>query len=1645
MAKSRGSGAGGATVRIKFTTEAAEQEVAKHAIPADGDCFYNSFLKVLELVRPDLRVNLTLEKLRYSAQHKLQEKPWPDFVIQISPEFERARDDNAEEAYNRSLHGYREPFKSVVDREFARYVDSGFAEDVKEQAHQTLLSYGEKGKNTYLEMVGKTNAWATALEVNALRELFNLNIVVFVEEGGIWKREEADRFGGHVDGGLYIPVLSDDRHFTVVDPDSFYAHVARDPATYVMPAGVLHEAPLMIGDADMVILEPEPAVVAGSGKGAGGAGSGKGAGGAGKKPSRKPKKPKANYDSGLTDEFYSFVSASKWEEAKALVLANKGKVDCSIVKEDKNVLDHALAFITDASSAQADIDSCFAMLDSFEEASIFYPLGRGTNTTILHRVIAGPVNDNTRRFFDVLLVVGDDDLLNCYNGEGQPPLLQAVEVRKVQYAEALAKHPRVDVNAPQVLVATCRGYNTKRTQYFWRDEEIWNKHISPRLLRVNRPMMPPFDEAWKREFLESIDRLVPGEINVRIQDVDEEEFAGEHYHGVSAFFAAERGGMPAVAKILKERDGTDVSGFIRIISTDVIMDFDRGREEVKDSITNNPYLDYLVHTNLATLRSAIRSHGKEFLVLSNVDQLNLLHFAVNMGQIPKVQFLLDIDEINALLPEREKISEAEFTSYINARTVYGSRAFEKVVVQRQNPPGGKIEDYAFERLDKYKHYSDPEKKQCILMFLECPQFDPNAELAFTVRKLPHLVLDFDDLAFAYQCGRAHPDFNWNVANTKGHSPLKEACIENKHRNVNQLVALQALGFAIDYTIHQDVHAVEEFLANYVDRGWLGREVRVVDLDVTKLVSVLRTQEPVKVKVGYPKSCERFELTFLKEPSEEDRCYIEDALQFAFDCENNKGKMKCAKPPFEGEFKFPVVGGSLPLDKFERTGETSAFGKLLYVVRNLDKVHWWMKRSQCMIKFEGIGSVWVHGKDHKVIYQYEDREITYNFVRSKLPDRLLDRRRRVQAGYLRPDYGDLMTEMARLGHVESFREFVNFSGIKFDNPLVEDHILADEVLPEIQALYREAKARAAEYKSDLEIVAARKAECEERIAVLEAEIRELRTRLEALEKIAVESLAEIKAEKDKSKRGEIATRRKEALAAIKPLKKPLNRKVKKLAEERVMLSEHIELPDCKEAKMLAVEMLDPVQGADLVQFATVLSDQLVRVNLVKGTKKYRGEPLVRRMDALSKLFVGTDVCCALTFVKDEGYILSFNYSSDNKLTGHHYEQIERVRMHLQKLAQDSYATEVRKASKRASCVVESVMQGLYRDKNVNTLDASPQRDSVVQMVAALNGNLAMLPDISKYKTDSYGAFETHDIQAVMLSAGLDRDEVFRTLHPTEEERAERNNLLKFNSLVTTTFRMFYSMRKVERSITTSSRRDRFPEDMITAFRDNKFAVVQEYETANIHAEMRVLGHLLANKKTPSVPYIGISKLCCAHCRMVITAMNASYEPPLEYTMGVRGSHGDSYTWEIPGFLAEQSALFAVFAGTDELKRLIERIGVEAALRVTRLIDNFYEDYKFDFSKLIKFINQNKRATEGDISTSGPGITTIAVSSLGAASMAAVPDSPVAPMPRVEDHSAASTIQAAWKAHRSGVGKTTFVDTEEAKGAEAASATEMGAGV
>jgi len=355
-----------------------------------------------------------------------------------------------------------------------------------------------------------------------------------------------------------------------------------------------------------------------------------------------------------------------------------------------------------------------------------------------------------------------------------------------------------------------------------------------------------------------------------------------------------------------------------------------------------------------------------------------------------------------------------------------------------------------------------------------------------------------------------------------------------------------------------------------------------------------------------------------------------------------------------------------------------------------------------------------------------------------------------------------------------------------------------------------------------------------------------------------------------------------------------------------------------------------KGAVFLELTQHIAEKLVIKNLEKKTEKFRDNFIFRRVDALARIFEGDNVCCAVTYTKEQGFIYSFNFPQSKDLSTEYQSFINNTIEHFYQISiQENY---LERKQKMFELIKTSVQ--------LSASQAGYNYAKVIEEIIEAIGKTEDFPTISQLKLDNYGSLITKDAKILLQRFDLDYKTLYDKFALLNNTRNQIELINKFNDIITKTLRRYYDYKKIEQSISGIDKQ--FSDDIIQAFKEKKFVLIDKNnEHGNdVHAEMRILDYLYFGdrKENNNIPYIGISKLCCCHCKWVIDSLTTT-DVNEEI---VRGNHGKPFPWEIPLFLKDQTNFEKVFAVDQKLLKFVEELGLDNILETIRVIDHFYSN-------------------------------------------------------------------------------------------------------
>ncbi|MBA8667209.1 hypothetical protein H1Q59_04810 [Holosporaceae bacterium 'Namur'] len=329
-----------------------------------------------------------------------------------------------------------------------------------------------------------------------------------------------------------------------------------------------------------------------------------------------------------------------------------------------------------------------------------------------------------------------------------------------------------------------------------------------------------------------------------------------------------------------------------------------------------------------------------------------------------------------------------------------------------------------------------------------------------------------------------------------------------------------------------------------------------------------------------------------------------------------------------------------------------------------------------------------------------------------------------------------------------------------------------------------------------------------------------------------------------------------------------------------------------------EALQSGDGDTIKKFTQEFYKYLHELNAERESRDLDWEE--RRFDSLSRLLVSDINDCAAVCFNGEKILYAFNHlhgSSSDVKRAHIKEHAVKVFKYFTNCVEGNYEKPEKKQKDRMKIIVDTCCTALQ-------LKEEEDKGRIQNIIHLLDEYHGKLPEEIK------GAVNFKEL-----------NQAIRT----------RKDLMK-----------------VEEALTTGDKK--FNNNIINSFKaGNKGSeLIEEGETNDkCHAEMRIVEHLLDEQ--PNIKgkldkiYIGLSKLCCAHCHLVIT--NDPSDPlMLEYQddegkaikvpIYTRGHHGQSFEWFIINKIKVNDGQLKHFLGKEafEIYQEMEEKGQDLALYV-----------------------------------------------------------------------------------------------------------------
>lgn len=307
-----------------------------------------------------------------------------------------------------------------------------------------------------------------------------------------------------------------------------------------------------------------------------------------------------------------------------------------------------------------------------------------------------------------------------------------------------------------------------------------------------------------------------------------------------------------------------------------------------------------------------------------------------------------------------------------------------------------------------------------------------------------------------------------------------------------------------------------------------------------------------------------------------------------------------------------------------------------------------------------------------------------------------------------------------------------------------------------------------------------------------------------------------------------------------------------------------------------------------------------------------EPPERRWDALARMLSSESICIAISIVNKTIYIAAnelHNKSQSNKIN----KSIKTIMNYFHKLANgEEFCLKERESVFKEICTLERLKR-LTRQGEIFIPNSLPQEiaESVLK-----HDQQEERPSVYKFMYD-----QGRNAAAAGLAYG-EWTKIYRDFSKLESSIKA----------------------KVQGYAEQYEDEDLLTQDQLVALKSPYIILKNEISPGGVHAEVQILSCIIdliqnekitVGKESPQTFYIGISKLCCLHCRTMIEATNiVLVKKNIPIILETRGHHdldfGDK--WICPKIFANGYDMDHV----NNLDPLIDHVGYLAKIQIEELI-------------------------------------------------------------------------------------------------------------
>ena len=317
----------------------------------------------------------------------------------------------------------------------------------------------------------------------------------------------------------------------------------------------------------------------------------------------------------------------------------------------------------------------------------------------------------------------------------------------------------------------------------------------------------------------------------------------------------------------------------------------------------------------------------------------------------------------------------------------------------------------------------------------------------------------------------------------------------------------------------------------------------------------------------------------------------------------------------------------------------------------------------------------------------------------------------------------------------------------------------------------------------------------------------------------------------------------------------------------------------------LKYMEKVCNPSLYKFVEQFIYKIESKNIERQCNNIDTDEQCRRIDSLARLFEGDGVCAAILFHGSKMYYAT-NATSTGTCTLSQLKIISDTLCYFVERSNPSSKHDLRTDKlELLKCMVQA--------KCLHRITNKAKKSVLNGIVDKIQNNIEKFEDYvlqEGLRLDKYNTLSMYSCQKAFELCDFDITAVSGIFN----DASYQNNA---NAIFRCYARYILDFKKIEDHIQTNP-----DSDFVLALKNSTLIG----ENVTCHAEMKVVQFCLDTFLDIDGCYIGISKLCCAHCNLILDSIGTN-----SHKIKTRGAHGEDSKWVLPEFMKTVQGFDRIF--------------------------------------------------------------------------------------------------------------------------------------